>query len=58
MPYSYFLDGFIRLFYMGLPLEYISSEIYALLIFIGISFPVAIILYQFKLNKIRHEAGH
>lgn len=58
MPYTYFLEGFIRLFYMGLPLEYISSEICALLIFIGISFPVAIILYQFKLNKIRHEAGH
>ncbi len=58
MPYTYFLDGFIRIFYMGLPLEYILDKIYALLIFIGISFPIAIIIYQFKLNKIRHEAGH
>lgn len=52
LPYSWFLDGFIKVFTMSLPLHYAGREIGALLVFTGISFPVAILLLQRQCNKI------
>lgn len=52
LPYSWFLDGFIKVFTMSLPLHYAMQEISALMVFIGISFPVAILLLQRQCNKI------
>jgi len=52
LPYSWFLDGFIKVFTMSLPLHYARPEISALLVFIGISYPVAILVLQRQCNKI------
>ncbi|WP_127132431.1 ABC transporter permease [Pseudoflavitalea rhizosphaerae] len=52
LPYSWFLDGFIKVFTMSLPLHYARPEISALLVFIGISYPVAILVLQRTCNKI------
>lgn len=53
MPYTHFMDAFVRLFYMELPLQYVMRELILLLVFIGITFPLAIILFQFRINKIK-----
>lgn len=51
MPYTHFLDGFIKLYFMELPLRYATPEMIRLLIFIGITFPVAILFFQRKINR-------
>jgi len=51
MPYTHFLDGFIKLYFMELPLRYAAPEMIRLLIFIGITFPVTIIFFQKKINR-------
>ncbi len=51
MPYTHFLDGFIRLYFMELPMRFAYTEIIKLCLFIGISFPVAIIVFQRKINQ-------
>lgn len=50
MPYTHFLDGFIKLYFMELPLRYATPEMVKLLLFIGITFPVAIVFFQRKVN--------
>lgn len=56
MPYTHFLDGFVRLYYMELPLKYVTNEMMALLVFCGITFPVAIVFLHLKINKIKRDA--
>lgn len=51
MPYTHFLDGFIKLYFMELPLRYATPEMIRLLVFIGITFPVAILFFQRKINQ-------
>lgn len=51
MPYTPFMDGFFKVYFMELPLKYALQETGALLIFSAISFPLAIIIFQRKLNK-------
>lgn len=51
MPYTHFLDGFIKLYFMELPLRYATPEMIRLLVFTGITFPVAIIFFQRKINR-------
>ncbi|AXY72671.1 ABC transporter permease [Paraflavitalea soli] len=53
MPYTHFLDGFFKVYYMDLPLSYARSEIGYLLLFIAITFSVAILVYQQQLNKLQ-----
>ncbi|UOE37569.1 ABC transporter permease [Chryseobacterium oryzae] len=50
MPYTHFLDGFIKLYFMELPLSYASPEMVKLLVFIGITFPLSILFFQKKIN--------
>jgi ABC-2 type transport system permease protein len=50
MPYTHFLDGFIKLYFMELPMSYAMPEVYKLLIFIGATFPVAVLFFQKKIN--------
>ena len=50
MPYTHFLDGFIKIYFMKLPISYAMPEIYKLLIFIGITFSITILLFQNKVN--------
>jgi len=51
MPYTHFLDGFIKLYFMELPIGYAIPEMVRLLVFTGITFPVAIIFFQRKINR-------
>lgn len=51
MPYTHFLDGFIKLYFMELPLQYATPEMIRLMVFIGITFPVAILFFQRKINR-------
>lgn len=53
MPYTHFLDGFIRLYYMELPLKYVTNEMMALLVFCGVTFPLAVVILQLKINKFK-----
>lgn len=50
MPYTHFLDGFIKLYFMQLPMHYAMPEVYKLLLFTGITFPLAVIIFQRKIN--------
>ncbi|WEK70369.1 MAG: ABC transporter permease [Candidatus Chryseobacterium colombiense] len=50
MPYTHFLDGFIKVYFMKLPISYAMPEIYKLLIFIGVTFSLAILFFQNKVN--------
>jgi ABC-2 type transport system permease protein len=50
MPYTHFLDGFIKLYFMELPLRYATPEMVKLMLFIGITFPVAIVFFQRRVN--------
>jgi ABC-2 type transport system permease protein len=52
MPYSWFLEGFIKVYSMGLPLAYARQEMAALLVFIIIAYPAAILIFQRQCNKI------
>ena len=51
MPYTPFLQGFFKIYYMSLPLTYIYKELGILLIFITITFPAAIIIFSRKIKK-------
>lgn len=51
MPYTHFLDGFIKLYFMALPLSYVIPEMIRLLVFIGVTFPVVIVFFQKKVNQ-------
>ncbi|MGX5818821.1 ABC transporter permease [Chitinophaga lutea] len=51
MPYTAFLDGFFKVYFMELPLRYASTEIVKLLLFIGVTFFIAVFFLQHKLNK-------
>ena len=53
MPYTHFLDGFFKVYYMDLPLQYARSEMGHLLLFIAITFSVAILVYQQQLNTMK-----
>ncbi|MFL9485589.1 ABC transporter permease [Chitinophagaceae bacterium LWZ2-11] len=55
MPYTAFLDGFFKVYYMNLPLSYVSLEIGKLLLFAGITFSLAILSFQIKLKKFKYE---
>ena len=53
MPYTHFLDGFFKVYYMDLPLRYARTEMGYLLLFIAITFSIAILLYQQQLNRLK-----
>jgi ABC-2 type transport system permease protein len=53
MPYTHFLDAFFKVYYMNLPLRYATTEMGYLLLFIAITFPMAILLYQQQLNQLK-----
>ena len=56
MPYTPFLDGFFKVYFMGLPLRYALPEIGVLLLFIGLTFPLGIYIFQRKINPYRYAA--
>ena len=51
MPYSSFLDGFVKLYQMHLPLRFALHEMGVLLLFILITFPLALLLLKIKIRK-------
>ncbi|MDH7463009.1 ABC transporter permease [Chitinophagaceae bacterium 26-R-25] len=56
MPYAPFLDAFIKVNNMQLPLRYAQPEMLKLLCFIIITYPLAIIFFQKKCNQLYHTA--
>ncbi|QCX52740.1 ABC transporter permease [Elizabethkingia sp. JS20170427COW] len=53
MPYTYFLDGFLKGYFMQLPLEYFSKEMWILGLMSLIFISLTIFIYQFKINKFK-----
>lgn len=51
MPYTYFLDGFIRTYYMELPLSYVTKELAAMSLFFAVSILLAIPIFQRKISR-------
>jgi ABC-2 type transport system permease protein len=51
MPYSSFLDGFVKLYQMELPFVYALHEMGILLLFILLTFPAALLVLKFKIRK-------
>jgi len=51
MPYSSFLDGFVKIYTMRLPFQYAMTEIMVLFLFIGLTFPLAALLLRRKIRK-------
>jgi len=52
MPFTPFLDGFFKVYFMELPMHYVYKEAGQLLIYIAVTFPVALLFLQRKLNKL------
>ncbi|MBO9731208.1 MAG: ABC transporter permease [Chitinophaga sp.] len=52
MPFTPFLDGFFKVYFMELPLHYVHKEIGQLFIYILVTFPVALLFLQRRLNKL------
>ncbi|MBS7254052.1 ABC transporter permease [Flavobacterium branchiicola] len=55
MPYTAFLDGFFKVYYMNLPLKYAQGDFMKLLLFCVVMFPTAILLFQRQFNSLRDE---
>lgn len=53
MPFTPFLDGFFKVYFMELPLHYVYRETGQLLIYIVITFPVALLFLQRRMNKLK-----
>ncbi|MCK9421562.1 MAG: ABC transporter permease [Bacteroidales bacterium] len=51
MPYSSFLDGFVKLYQMQLPFRYAFSEMSVLLLFVLVTFPLALLVLKIKIRK-------
>ena len=51
MPYSSFLDGFVKLYQMQLPFRYAFHEMSVLVLFIMVSFPLALLFLRIKIRK-------
>ena len=55
MPYTSFLDGFFKVYYMNLPMHYALGDFKKLGLFCLVMFPTAILLFQRQFNLIRDE---
>jgi ABC-2 type transport system permease protein len=53
MPYTYFLDGLLKGYFMQLPIPYFSKELWILGLMSGGFLSISILVYQFKINKKR-----
>ncbi|MBO9618132.1 MAG: ABC transporter permease [Niabella sp.] len=51
MPYTPFLDGFIKVYFMQLPLRFAHRECGTLLLFIAVTFLLSIIILQRKIKR-------
>ncbi|GAB3016157.1 ABC transporter permease [Niabella terrae] len=51
MPYTPFLDGFIKIYFMELPLRYALKESGILLLFTALSLAASVLLLQRKINQ-------
>lgn len=58
MPYTSFLDAFVKIYFMDLPLHYTQQEIGILLLFIAIPFTLAIPVLQHTINQRQHAIHH
>lgn len=54
MPFTPFLEGFLRIYFMELPLGYILKDMDVLLLFILATFPAAVIILH---NQLKRQKG-
>lgn len=52
MPYTYFLDGFLKGYFMQLPVKYFSKELWVLGLMSFGFISLSIFIYQFKINRL------
>lgn len=55
MPYTSFLDGFFKVYYMNLPLKYALGDFSKLLLFCAVMYPTAMLLFKRQFNSIKNE---
>ena len=55
MPYTSFLDGFFKVYYMNLPLKYAFGDFSKLLLFCAVMYPTAMLLFKRQFNSIKNE---
>lgn len=55
MPYTAFLDGFFKVYYMNLPLKYAHGEVAKLFLFCAVMYPTAMLLFKRQFNSIKDE---
>ncbi|MXO04553.1 ABC transporter permease [Flavobacterium sp. HBTb2-11-1] len=55
MPYTSFLDGFFKVYYMNLPLKYALGDFSKLLLFCVVMYPTAMLLFKRQFNSIKNE---
>ncbi|WP_294957733.1 ABC transporter permease [uncultured Flavobacterium sp.] len=55
MPYTSFLDGFFKVYYMNLPLKYALGDLSKLLLFCVVMYPTAMLLFKRQFNSIKNE---
>ncbi|MBO9584906.1 MAG: ABC transporter permease [Flavobacterium sp.] len=55
MPYTSFLDGFFKVYYMNLPLKYANGDLAKLLLFCAVMYPTAVLLFKRQFNSIKNE---
>ncbi|CAL1518382.1 hypothetical protein MMC2321_02125 [Chitinophaga sp. MM2321] len=53
MPFTPFLDAFVKVYFMELPLRFVYREMGLMLLFVIITLPLAIFFFQRKLNKLK-----
>lgn len=54
MPYTSFLDGFFKVYYMNLPLKYALGDFSKLLLFCAVMYPTAMLLFKRQFNSIKN----
>ena len=51
MPYTYFIEGFVKIYQMGAPVEYLTPQIIKLSIFLIISITITVPALKYNLKK-------
>ena len=51
MPYTHFIEGFVKIYQMGVPVQYLAPQFFRLSIFIIISITVTILGLKYNIKK-------
>jgi ABC-2 type transport system permease protein len=51
MPYTHFIEGFVKIYQMGVPIEYLAPQFFRLSIFIVVSIVVTIFALKYNIKR-------